>query len=83
MKKNRSPTKSAERRQTLSVTYQSRIDSVSIPYRSRIILVSSSYHSRFRKRKQYGNDTETIREAREEQGRNKGESSQLKTFSNF
>ena len=53
----------------VSVSYRFRIDLVSIPYRFRIILVSSSYHSRFRKRKQYGNDTETIREAREEQGR--------------
>ena len=53
----------------VSVSYRFRIDLVSIPYRSRIILVSSSYHSRFRKRKQYGNDTETIGEAREEQGR--------------
>ena len=66
MKKNRSPTKSAERRLNKSVTYRSRIDLVSIPYRSRIVLLSFSYRSRFRKRKQYGNDTETIEEAREE-----------------
>ena len=65
------------------VSYRSRIGLVSIPYRSRIVLLSFSYRSRFRKRKQYGNDTETIEEAREKQGRNKGECSQLKTFSNF
>ena len=41
----------------VSFSYRSRIDSVSIPYSSRIVLVSSSYRSRFRKRKQYGNDT--------------------------
>ena len=80
MKQNRSPTKSAERRLNKSVTYRSRIVSVSIsyqsrivlvsiPYRSRIVLLSFSYRSRFRKRKQYGNDTETIEEAREKQGR--------------
>ena len=69
MKQNRSPTKSAERRLNKSVTYRSRIISVSISYQSRIVLVSSSYRSRFRKRKQYGNDTETIEEAREKQGR--------------
>ena len=69
MKQNRSPTKSAERRLNKSVTYRSRIVSVSISYQSRIVLVSSSYRSRFRKRKQYGNDTEAIEEAREKQGR--------------
>ena len=69
MKQKRSPTKSAERRLNKSVTYRSRIVSVSISYQSRIVLVSSSYRSRFRKRKQYGNDTETIEEAREKQGR--------------
>ena len=69
MKQNRSPTKSAERRQNNSITYRVRIVSVSISYQSRIVLVSSSYRSRFRKRKQYGNDTETIEEAREKQGR--------------
>ena len=41
----------------VSFSYRSRIDSVSIPYYSRIVLLSSSYRSRFRKRKQYGNDT--------------------------
>ena len=41
----------------VSFSYRSRIDSVLIPYRSRIVLVSFSYRSRFRKRKQYGNDT--------------------------
>jgi len=69
MKQNRSPTKSAERRLNKSVTYRSRIVSVSISYQSRIVPVSFSYRSRFRKRKQYGNDTETIEEAREKQGR--------------
>ena len=53
----------------VSVSYRFRIDLVSIPYRSRIVLLSFSYRSRFRKRKQYGNDTETIEEAREKQGR--------------
>ena len=61
MKKNRSPTKSAERRQTLSVTYQSRIDSVSISYQSRIVLVSSSYRPRIILASGSGNNTETIR----------------------
>ena len=69
MKQNRSPTKSAERRLNESVTYRSRIVSVSVSYRFRIDLVSIPYRSRFRKRKQYGNDTETIEEAREKQGR--------------
>ena len=41
----------------VSFSYRSRIDSVSIPYCSRIVLLSSSYRSRFRKRKQYVNDT--------------------------
>ena len=41
----------------VSFSYRSRIDSVSIPYQSRIVLLSFSYRSRFRKRKQYGNDT--------------------------
>ena len=53
----------------VSVSYRFRIDLVSIPYRSRIVLLSFSYRSRFRKRKPYGNDTETIEEAREKQGR--------------
>ena len=53
----------------VSVSYRFRIDLVSIPYHSRIVLLSFSYRSRFRKRKQYGNDTETIEEAREKQGR--------------
>ena len=44
----------------VSVSYRFRIDLVSIPYRSRIVLLSFSYRSRFRKRKQYGNNTETI-----------------------
>ena len=48
------------RSRILSFSYRSRIDSVSIPYQSRIVLVSFSYRSRFQKRKQYGNDTETI-----------------------
>ena len=41
-------------------SYRSRINPVLIPYRSRIVLLSFSYRSRFRKRKQYGNNTETI-----------------------
>ena len=76
MKQNRSPTKSAERRQKESVTYRSRIvsvsvsyrfriDLVSIPYRSRIVLLSFSYRSRFRKRKQYGNNRRSKGETRE------------------
>ena len=50
-------------------SYRSRINPVLIPYRSPIVLLSFSYRSRFRKRKQYGNDTEAIEEAREKQGR--------------
>ena len=42
------------------VSYRSRINPVLIPYRSRIVLLSFSYRSRFRKRKQYGNNTEAI-----------------------
>ena len=38
-------------------SYRSRINPVLIPYRSRIVLLSFSYRSRFRKRKQYGNNT--------------------------
>ena len=53
----------------VSVSYRFRIDLVSIPYRSRIVLLSFSYRSRFQKRKRYGNNTETIEEAREKQGR--------------
>ena len=45
----------------VSFSYHSRIDPVLIPYQSRIVLLSFSYRSRFRKRKQYGNNTETIR----------------------
>ena len=45
----------------VSVSYRFHIVLVSIPYRSRIVLLSFSYRSRFRKRKQYGNNTETIR----------------------
>ena len=41
-------------------SYRSRINPVLIPYRSPIVLLSFSYRSRFRKRKQYGNNTETI-----------------------
>ena len=41
----------------VSFSYQSRINPVSIPYRSPIVLLSFSYRSRFRKRKQYGNNT--------------------------
>ena len=50
MKQNRSPTKSAERRQNESVTYRVRIVLVSSSYRSPIVLASGS-----------GNNTETIR----------------------
>ena len=38
-------------------SYRSRINPVLNPYRSRIVLLSFSYRSRFRKRKQYGNNT--------------------------
>ena len=69
MKKNRSPTKSAERRLNNSITYRSRIVSVSISYQSRIVLVSSSYRSPIVLASGSGNDTETIEEAREKQGR--------------
>ena len=91
MKQNRSPTKSAERRLNESVTYrsrivsvsisyQSRIDPVSFSYRSRIVLLSSSYHSRFRKRKQYGNDTEMILGGREDEARTIGGGSVVDTW---
>ena len=52
--------KTSVRSRILSISYRSRIDPVSIPYQSRIVLLSFSYRSRFRKRKQYGNNTETI-----------------------
>ena len=61
MKQNRSPTKSAERRQNNSITYRSRIVSVSISYQSRIVLVSSSYRSPIVLASGSGNNTETIR----------------------
>ena len=61
MKQNRSPPKSAERRQNKSVTYRSRIVSVSISYQSRIVLVSSSYRSPIVLASGSGNNTETIR----------------------
>ena len=69
MKQNRSPTKSAERRLNNSITYRSRIVSVSISYQSRIVLVSSSYRSPIVLASGSGNNTETIEEAREKQGR--------------
>ena len=50
----------------ISFSYRPRIDPVSIPYRSRIILLSFSYRSRFRKRKQYGNNTKPIYLGRED-----------------
>ena len=50
----------------ISFSYRPRIDPVSIPYRSRIILLSFSYRSRFRKRKQYGNNTKPIYFGRED-----------------
>ena len=59
----------AKRIRYVSFSYRFSIDLVSFPYRSPIVLLSFSYRSRFRKRKQYGNDTETIEEAREKQGR--------------
>ena len=83
MKQNRSPTKSAERRQNNSITYRSRIVSVSISYQSRIVLVSFSYRSPIILASGSGDNTETIRKPQDKQGRNKGECSQLKTFSNF
>ena len=50
----------------VSISYQSRIDPVLIPYRSPIVLLSFSYRSRFRKRKQYGNNTRSIYAGRED-----------------
>ena len=47
-------------------SYRSRIVLVSIPYQSRIVLLSFSYRSRFRKRKQYGNNTRSIYAGRED-----------------
>ena len=64
----------------VSVSYRFRIDLVSIPYRFRIILLSFSYHSRFRKRKQYGNDTEMILGGREDEARMIGGGSVVDTW---
>ena len=47
----------SEKTVLVSFSYRSRINPVSIPYRSPIVLLSFSYRSRFRKRKQYGNNT--------------------------
>ena len=65
---------------SISVSYRSRINPVLIPYRSRIVLLSSSYHSRFRKRKQYGNDTEMILRGREDEARTMGDGSVVDTW---
>ena len=76
---------------SISVSYHSRIDPVLIPYRFRIdpvlfsyrspiVLLSSSYHSRFRKRKQYGNDTEMILGGREDEARTMGDGSVVDTW---
>ena len=65
---------------SVSVSYRSRIIPVLIPYRSRIVLLSSSYHSRFRKRKQYGNDTEMILGGREDEARTIGGGSVVDTW---
>ena len=65
---------------SVSFSYQSRIDPVSFSYRSRIVLLSSSYHSRFRKRKQYGNDTEMILGGREDEARTMGDESVVDTW---
>ena len=45
----------------VSFSYQSRIDPVLIPYRSPIVLLSFSLPEAETIRKQYGNNTETIR----------------------
>ena len=65
MKKNRSPTKSAERRLNKSVTYRSRIVSVSISYQSRIVLLSFSLPEAETIRKRYGNNRRSKGETRE------------------
>ena len=65
---------------SVSFSYRSRINPVSFSYRSRIVLLSSSYHSRFRKRKQYGNDTEMILGGREDEARTIGGGSVVDTW---
>ena len=65
MKQNRSPPKSAERRQNNSITYRSRIVSVSISYQSRIVLVSFSLPEAETIRKRYGNNRRSKGETRE------------------
>ena len=57
MKKLNILLKTSDGSRLVSFSYRFRIDPVSIPYCSPIVLLSSSYRSRFRKRKQYGNDT--------------------------
>ena len=68
----------------VSVSYQSRIVPVSSFVLPSFLLLSLFYHSRFQKRKQYGNNTETIRKpcgidtetiggTKKEQGRRKEE----------
>lgn len=67
-----------------SVSYQSRMVSVSSFVLPSFLLLSLFYHSRFQKRKQYGKNTETMRdwygnnrrnkeETREEEGRKEGQ----------
>ncbi len=65
MKQNRSPTKSAERRQNNSITYRSRINPVSSSYRSPIVLLSFSLPEAETIRKRYGNNRRSKGETRE------------------
>ena len=60
MKRNRNPTNKPvmKRYATLDSPFGSR----SFSYRPSIVLLSSFYRSSIVKRKQYGNDTETIRD---------------------
>ena len=58
---------------SVSIPYRFRINPLSFPYQSLIVSVSFSYCSPIGKRKQYGNNTETIRNRTEnERMRNGG-----------
>ncbi len=50
----------------ISFSYRPRINPVSFSYHPPIVLLSFSYRSRFRKRKQYGNNTKPIYFGRED-----------------
>ena len=52
---------------SVSIPYRFRINPVSFPYRSPIVLLLFSYCSPIGKRKQYGKNTETIRNRTEDE----------------